>query len=433
MRILHLVPGSGGTFYCQNCLRDRALVRALRRHGHDVIMAPLYLPMYGGDAATDTDAPIFFGGINVYLREKVPLFRHFPGWAGRLLDAPWMLRRASKKEGSTSAADLGPMTLSMLNGRDGNQGREFDRLLEWVSGQDRPDIVHVSNALLLGLAPGLREATGAAVVCSLQDEEPWVDAMRPPFDRLVWEAMSRLAESVDAFAATSRWYADRMIGRMRLDPARVRVVPPGVELSSGGAPPPVPLLPPTLGYLSRINPSLGFDTLLEAFLILRREPSFATLRLSATGGVTPADRPYVAGVKRMLEERRLMGAVDINESFHSVPGDEFFGDITVLASPTPGGEAFGMQLLEAMSRGIPVVQPRVGSYPEILRAGGGVLYAPNDAEGLAAALRELFADTKRITELGREAHAAVLAHFSMDRMVRDTLELYASVRPEAAP
>ena len=31
MRILHLVPGSGGTFYCQNCLRDRTMVRALRR------------------------------------------------------------------------------------------------------------------------------------------------------------------------------------------------------------------------------------------------------------------------------------------------------------------------------------------------------------------------------------------------------------------
>ena len=116
MKICHLVPGSGGTFYCQNCLRDYAMVRALRRQGHDAVMVPLYLPSFGGEFAQNGDMPLFFGGIGVYLRHHVPLFRRAPRWAERLLDSPWLLNLAAAREGSTNAAQLGPMTLSMLEG-----------------------------------------------------------------------------------------------------------------------------------------------------------------------------------------------------------------------------------------------------------------------------------------------------------------------------
>ena len=71
MKILHIVPGSGGTFYCQNCFRDVALVRALRGLGHDVMMMPLYLPMFLDDAGGTANAPVFFGGVNVWLQRRV--------------------------------------------------------------------------------------------------------------------------------------------------------------------------------------------------------------------------------------------------------------------------------------------------------------------------------------------------------------------------
>jgi hypothetical protein len=41
MRILHLTPGTGN-FHCGSCLRDHALIKALRVRGHDALMAPLY-------------------------------------------------------------------------------------------------------------------------------------------------------------------------------------------------------------------------------------------------------------------------------------------------------------------------------------------------------------------------------------------------------
>ena len=52
MRIVQICPSSGDSFYCENCLRDAALVKALRRLGHDVLMVPLYLPL----AADRTEA-----------------------------------------------------------------------------------------------------------------------------------------------------------------------------------------------------------------------------------------------------------------------------------------------------------------------------------------------------------------------------------------
>ena len=45
MKIVHIIPGSGGTFYCQNCMRDNELIKALKDNGHDVHMVPMYLPL----------------------------------------------------------------------------------------------------------------------------------------------------------------------------------------------------------------------------------------------------------------------------------------------------------------------------------------------------------------------------------------------------
>ena len=74
MKVVQLVPGTGGTFYCQNCVRDAGLVRSLRAQGHDVTMVPLYLPLLIDADGLRDGVPVFFGGINVYLQQKSSLF-----------------------------------------------------------------------------------------------------------------------------------------------------------------------------------------------------------------------------------------------------------------------------------------------------------------------------------------------------------------------
>ena len=164
-----LVPGSGTFLLSEACVN--ILIRALRTKGHDVVLVPLYLPMYGGEVAAEVNAPLFFGGIGVYAREKLPFLRRMPAWLDRFLNLPVLLRQAAAREGSTNAAGLGSMTLSMLEGRRGNQQQEFERFLNWLRIQPRPDIIHISNALLLGFVPAIREIMNVPFICTLQDED----------------------------------------------------------------------------------------------------------------------------------------------------------------------------------------------------------------------------------------------------------------------
>ena len=70
MKIVHITPSAGDSFYCENCLRDAALIKAIMKTGHDILSVPLYLPLSPEVNESVTPAPIFFGGINVFLQQK---------------------------------------------------------------------------------------------------------------------------------------------------------------------------------------------------------------------------------------------------------------------------------------------------------------------------------------------------------------------------
>ena len=181
MKIVHIIPGSGGTFYCQNCMRDNELIKALKDNGHDVHMVPMYLPLNVDVDGLMGDTPVFYGAINVYLKEKLAFYRHAPEWMERLFDSETMLQFAAKKAGSTRASGLEEMTISMLLGDEGRQASELEHLIKFLRMHIKPDVVHLSNALLLGLARRLKKDLGAAVVCSHQDENEWVDPMHEQY------------------------------------------------------------------------------------------------------------------------------------------------------------------------------------------------------------------------------------------------------------
>jgi hypothetical protein len=85
MKIVNIVPGFGGTFYCGNCLRDSGYTKSLRDLGHDAIMLPIYLPLNFNHDVEDSDTPIFYGAVNIYLKQNFRLFKNMPGWIERFL------------------------------------------------------------------------------------------------------------------------------------------------------------------------------------------------------------------------------------------------------------------------------------------------------------------------------------------------------------
>src|SRR4051794_17862261 len=151
MTILQITAGAGG-MYCGICLRDNALVAALRKSGHEVLMVPLYLPLTLDEEDQSANTPIFFSGINVYLDQQSAWFRRMPGWLRQLLSSRGLLKWVGTKAAKTRPEELGGLTLSMLRGEEGFQVRELDELLVWLKTQAKPDVICLSNALLVGLA-----------------------------------------------------------------------------------------------------------------------------------------------------------------------------------------------------------------------------------------------------------------------------------------
>src|SRR5262245_55710091 len=136
MRIVLITAGTG-SFHCGTCMRDNALVTELRRMGHDALMVPLYLPTILDEPAACPDVPLFYGGINVYLQQKAGVFRKTPRVLDKLLDSPGILKAAANRAGMTKATELGELTVSMLNGEEGLQSKELNRLVDWLKTDAR--------------------------------------------------------------------------------------------------------------------------------------------------------------------------------------------------------------------------------------------------------------------------------------------------------
>ena len=427
MRIVHVIPGSGGTFYCQNCMRDNELIKTLKELGNDVIMVPLYLPLSVDASGVLGDTPVFYGAINIFLKEKLSFYRNAPLWLEKLLDSESMLKMAAKKAGSTRASGLEEMTISMLEGEKGRQATELEHLIRFLEKEIKPDVVHLSNALLLGLARRLKNDLHIPVVCSLQDENEWIDPMREKYRSLVWDKMAERAKDIDAFIAASRYYAKKSEEQMKIPENKIHVVYGGIDLERYDQAP-LTFDPPVIGYLCRMSEYFGLGIIVDAFINLKKEPKYSDLKLYLMGGYTGDDKLFVKKMLKKLTDRGIINDVTIFDSFDINHRLEFLKALSLLSVPVPGGEAFGAYQVEALAAGVPIVQPNVGGYPEFIEAtGGGIIYEPNDSQHLAEALSVLLDDPDRIRSLGRQGRKVVLEKYSMNNMANSILDVYKKV------
>jgi glycosyltransferase involved in cell wall biosynthesis len=427
MKIIQITPGAGGDFLCDNCLRDNALVLELRRLGHDTLMVPLYLPIAVEGPAPAAGMPIFFGGINVYLQQKSALFRRTPRWIDRLLDSPRLLRWAARRAAMTKARDLGEPTLSMIRGEEGRQRKELERLIAWLAAEGRPDVICLSNALLAGMVRRMKAEIGAPVVCLLQDEDAFLDALPEPYRAEAWRTVRERAAEADGLVAVSRYYADAMRSRLGVPADRIHTVHIGID-TSGFDPAPAPPQPPVIGYVGLLSAARGFDTVVEAFLRLRAGGRFPGLRLRAAGSVGPDDGPFVEKMRRRLDEAGAAGEAEIGPGLDKAGRQRFLRTVSAVAVPARAPEAFGLFAVEAMAAGVPLVLSRVGAYPELIEAtGGGVLVEPDNPAALAEALEPWLARPDEARAVGERGRQGVFEQFSISRMAGGLLDVFNTV------
>ena len=419
--------------YCGNCFRDNALVAALREAGHEVTMIPLYLPFTLDEENQAGDTPIFYNGVNVYLEQKSALYRAAPRWLHRMVGSDTMLGWAASQVGKTRAEEVGDLTISMLRGEEGHQARELEELIDWLKTQPKPDVISLSNSLLLGLAHRLKEAIGAPVVCLLQNEAPYIDSMPEEVREEVWQIMAERAQEIDQFIAPSAFYAGCMRDKLNLTAERVQVIHNGINHDGYSAERVAPN-PPVVGFFSRMCKDKGLDTLVDAFIKMKQDNHIPQLRLKIGGGCGPGDEPFVGRLRERLQAKALLSDVEFHPNLNREEKQAFLKSLSVLSVPAQFGESFGFYVIEAMAAGVPVVQPRCASFPELLEAtGGGRLYDHEGPESLAAALEGMLHNPSEAKAVGLKAREVVRETFSVEHMARQMIDLLAGLVSNPSP
>lgn len=235
--------------------------------------------------------------------------------------------------------------------------------------------------------------------------------------------------------AASRYVAALVEQRHGVDPARIRVIPRGVDPAvfdpAAVAPPRVARLAeawrlpdgmPVVMLPGRLTRWKGQGVLIEAVARLRRDVCCVLV------GSAQGRDGYAAALAAQAEAAGIAGRVRMVGGCDDMPAALRLADVVVSASTDP--EGFGRVVIEAQAMGRPVIATDHGGAAETVEPGAtGWRVPPGDSAALAAAVEQALAlpAADRLA-LGGRARAAVLARFTTARMQAATLDVYRELR-----
>jgi glycosyltransferase involved in cell wall biosynthesis len=227
-----------------------------------------------------------------------------------------------------------------------------------------------------------------------------------------------------AVIAISRAVADVLV-RGGMDPARIEVVPSGIDLRRTFA----PAAPDTLAALG--VPAGAPLVVQVAQLVGHKDPCTFVRAFGAVRRAVPAahallvgDGPLRAAVAHEIARHGLGGAVHLTGYRRDADALLAAADVATLSSEEEG---LGTVLLDALSMGKPTVATRAGGIPEIIEDGVSGLLAPiRDGEALGAAIARALTDAPLRARLAAGARARA-AEFSVERTAERTLAVYERV------
>lgn len=430
MKVLYITAGAAG-MYCGSCLRDNALAAELMSEGHDVTLLPLYTPTLTDETNVSLDRT-FFGGISVFLQQQSVLFRHTPRVLDRLWDSRAALRAAAKGSIAVEPQALSAMTISMLRGEEGNQRKEFFKLLLWLAHQQPPEVVNLPNALLISLAGPIRRLFNRPVCVTLQGEDLFLEGLPAPDRKIALDLIKANVSNVDRFIALNEFYADFMSGYLDIPREKISVVPLGINLNdydSQNRTKAIRASPSekfTVGYFARIAPEKGLHVLAKAYRTLREKGQLGEARLEVGGYIAAEYREYLRQIESEMKSAGLADEFRYHGTLEREKKIEFFTNLDVFSVPTTYPEPKGLSVIEAMASGIPVVQPNWGAFPEMIAAtNGGILVEPNSPDSLAEGIATLWKNPEHAHDLGGNGASGVRSRYTVAMMAERALEVYA--------
>ncbi len=427
MKIIYIATGAAN-MYCGSCMHDNALAAALKAAGEDVSLFPLYTPMRL-DEENVGEPQIFYGGIKAYLLQKYP--RPFLGrdFLFRMAGSQALLRLMPRFDigSAVDAQANAEMTVSILKGEEGNQRELLQELVGWIKSTYRPDVIHITNTLLIGVAREFKRSLQIPITCGLHGEDIFLEGMPQPYQNEALGLIRDRAQDVDRFLAISSYYAEMFSNWVGLDRSKIDVVWPGIALDDYRKLRRAPSAsrPLTIGFFARFVPEKGLHHLVDAFIRLVHSKEFPDLRLIAGGYFSHAYATYIDGIRKTIKSNGLEDQIQLLGTLERAEKLDFFKQIDVFSVPATYREPKGISILEALASGVPVVQPDHGAYPEWVNATqGGLLHRPHDSADLAEKLAILLRDSDLRKRMGEQAQRAAWEKFSSERMATATLEVF---------
>lgn len=236
----------------------------------------------------------------------------------------------------------------------------------------------------------------------------------------------------DHLIAESQASKDHMVQDYGVDPARIEIIPCGVETSifhphERRAARDRLGLPdgPLLLFIGRLQPLKGIDTLLRCAHDVRRRHS--DLQVLIIGGGIDSNDPHERQERERLNALvRELGLTDCVRFIDAQPQEQlayYYAAADVLVMPSHY-ESFGMVVLEAMACGTPVVASHVGGLASTVLPGQtGFLPPVGDVQAFAQAIEQLIGDPALWHSMSEAAYLRAQA-YTWPRIMKRTLQLY---------
>jgi glycosyltransferase involved in cell wall biosynthesis len=322
-------------------------------------------------------------------------------------------------------AALGMRTLVIPAGRLRRVGTTLRaiRSLAQLLLRERPDV-------LLNWTPKTQiYGAAAALLVRRADRVAWWQHTIAPRGRL----LDRLAGLLPARAIVCSSRCSAAVQSKRWPSRRVLVVHPGIEVPPLAIEPErcelrarlgIPTTRAIVGLVGRLEPGKQHEQFLDLIAGLRRRG--LDIQGLIVGGLSPGSGPHLfAELRAGIMRRSLEDAVTLAGQ---VPdAGPYIELMDVLVSVT-SVESFGIALLEAMARGVPVVARAAGGPEEIIEPGrsGLLVRSPRPADLVSAVELVLSRPSLRQT-LRAGGSERVRTHFTSERMTRDIERALAEV------
>ncbi|HOK06802.1 MAG TPA: glycosyltransferase [Syntrophales bacterium] len=311
------------------------------------------------------------------------------------------------------------VNLTVLGIDNYHRPSQIFRLFRWLK-RERCHILHC-HGYFAGVAGRVAGLLARIPHMVLHVHSPYLDYQKK---HLIME--KALSHWTDKIVCVSRAVQDWVLRAEEIDKGKTVIIYNGVKpsftdtalISSNDLKDrfQIPKQDTIFSIIASLTANKGHEVLLEAFKIVSDSCRDTTLMIIGGG---PMREKLDEKARRLKIDRKVVFTGEqknIHDLLH-------IADICLL--PSQFREGLGLALVEAMSRGLPLIGTDVGGIPEVISQGvNGLLVAPGDAEALAHAMLTLARDHALRKKMGAASRMIYEEKFTHDKMIKEIRALY---------